>query len=104
MQVNSVTDSSAGAKVPVQTREAALNVWFEVPNLEMSTPALGTDLTVSPFRRGPAMCLFLTAPRSSPMFRTDTRIRHLAGAHHRQFSGSPVQPQAEAVRGIRQRP
>ncbi len=44
MQVHSATDSSAGAKVPVQTREAALNVWFEVPNLEMSTPALGRVL------------------------------------------------------------
>jgi hypothetical protein len=28
--------------------------------------------------------------------------RPLAGAHHRQLSGFPVQPQAEAVRGIRQ--
>ena len=28
--------------------------------------------------------------------------RPLAGAHHWQLSGCPVQPQAEAVRGIRQ--
>jgi hypothetical protein len=46
----------------------------------------------------------MSPARARPVRRSPSRQgQTLAGAHHRQLTGSPFQPQAEAVRGVRLR-